>query len=164
MSLDGNQLETLKGILENRLQPQRLDAHPWTKSLIVLASSKDTAGLQDRGPGQQLVIAIEKIFVQMMPRTAPRHGKRLDTRWGEFGIVAAQYFAPLSLGAPVPATLREAWGHIDQSILYFAYGKSENSLSTEEKERYKLVGDELEVAANSTLSDWHRKGCSASWI
>lgn len=158
MSLDGNQLETLKIILENSLQPQRLDTHPWTKSLIVLASGKEPSGLDGKGPGQQLVIALEKIFVQMMPRTAPRRGKRLDTRWGEFGILAALYFAPLSFGAPAPASLREAWGRIDQSILYFVYGKSEASLSIEEKESYKLVGDESEVAPNSTLSDWHRNG------
>ena len=62
MSLDSNQLETLKTILENSLQPQRLDTHPWTKSLIVLASGTEPSGLQDKSPGQQLVIAIEKIF------------------------------------------------------------------------------------------------------
>ncbi len=30
--------------------------------------------------------------------------------------------------------------------------------SEDEKESYKLVGNELEVAPNSTLSDWHRNG------
>jgi len=158
MSSEDNHIELLKTILENSLQPQKLNGHPWAKSLIVLASSADPAGLRDKDPGQQLVIAIEKIFIQMMPRTAPRRGKRLDTRWGEFGILAAQYFAPLNFGTPVAASLREAWGRIDQSILYFVYGKSEEALSAEEIERYKLVGDELEVASHSTLSDWHRKG------
>jgi hypothetical protein len=103
-------------------------------------------------------MAIEKVFIQMMPRTAPRRGKRLDTRWGEFGILASQYFAPLRFGTPAPTSLREAWARIDQSILYFVYGKSEDALTIEEREKYKLVGDELEVASHSTLSDWHKKG------
>jgi hypothetical protein len=158
MTLDGNQLETLKTILENSLKPQSLDAHPWAMSLIVLASSKDSSRVQDKSSGRELVIAIEKIFAQMMPRTAPRRGKRLDTRWGEFGILAAMYFASLGFGAPTPSSLREAWEMIDQSILYFVYGKSGDALTPEEKARYKLVGDELDVASHSTLSDWHRKG------
>jgi hypothetical protein len=153
-----NQLETLKIILENNLQPQRLDTHPWTKSLIVMQACADMPELLDKTPGQQLIIAIARLFAQMMPATAPRQGKRLDTHWGEFGILAAQYFAPLIFGAASPASLREAWGRIDQSILLFVYGKSEDALSKAEKETYKLVGDELEVTPNSTLSDWNRNG------
>ena len=158
MSSENSQLEILKHILENSLQPQELDSHPWTKNLVVLDAIANTPELQDKSCGQQLVIAIGILFAQMMPSTAPRHGKRLDTSWGEFGILAAQYFAPLQFGAPSPVSLRDAWGRIDQSILLFVFGKPEDTLSDAEKETYKLVGNELEVAPNSTLSDWHRKG------
>ena len=158
MPPENNQLETLKYILENSLHPDVLDPHPWTKSLIVLEAVKDSPDLEGKSPGQQLIIIVGKLFIQMMPSTPPKRGKRLDNRWGEFGILAAQYFAPLQLGSPLPLSLREAWGRIDQSILLFVYGKPEDMLSNTEKEAYKLVGDELEVAPNSTISDWHRKG------
>ncbi len=82
----------------------------------------------------------------------------MDTRWGEFGILAAQYFAPLLYGEPTPVSLREAWGHIDHCILLFVYGKSGEALPESEKEPYKLVGNEPEITPNSTLSDWHRNG------
>jgi len=157
MTPDSN-LDILKSILENSLHPELLDSHLWVKSLIVLDAVTNNPDLQDKSPGQSLVFAVEKLFCEMMPSVGPRHGKRLDTRWGEFGILAAQYFAPLRFGVPSPSSLRESWGRIDQSILLFVYGKSDDSISAAEKESYKLVGDELEVAPNSTLSDWHRKG------
>ena len=156
MPPDNNLLETLKYILENSLQSHKLDSHPWAASLIVLESSANE--VQENNSGQQLVNALGKLFTTMMPSTPPKHGKRLDTRWGEFGILAAQYFAPLQFGMPLPASLRDAWGRIDQSILWFVYGKADDSLTTVEKDTYKLVGDELDIASNSTLSDWHRKG------
>ena len=112
----------------------------------------------DKRPGQRLVLAVSKLFAQMMPSTPVKRGKRLDSRWAEFGILAALYFAPIQFGAPSPASLRDAWGRIDQSILYFVYGKRPAELSDAEVEAYKLVGDEPEVASISTLSDWHRKG------
>ena len=155
---ENNQLETLKYILEHNLHTEDLDSHPWTKSLLVLDAITNTPELQDKNSGLQLVIAIEKLFTQMMPSTPPKHGKRLDTRWGEFGILAAQYFSPLLFGSPSPESLRDAWGHIDQSILLFVFGKPDGTLSDADKETYKLVGNESGVAANSTLSDWHRKG------
>ena len=158
MTSSANQIELLRSILENILRPDRLDSHPWTKSLIVQQAAADMPALQEKSPGQQLVLTIGKLFTQMQPPTAPRHGKRLDTRWGEFGILAAQYFAPFLYGKTVPASLREAWAQIDQSILLFVYGKTEDTLSEAEKEPYKLVGNEFGVAPNSTLSDWHRKG------
>ena len=68
------------------------------------------------------------------------------------------YFGPLLYGEPAPASLREAWGRIDQNILLFVYGKRREALSEAEKEPYKLVGNESSIAPNSTLSDWHRKG------
>jgi Protein of unknown function (DUF4012) len=158
MSSNTNNLEILRSILEKSHQPQLLDSHPWTRSLFVLQAKVDSPELIEKRPGQRLVLAITKLFTQMMPATPPRHGKRLDTHWGEFGILAAMYFGPLLFGDPVPASLREAWGRIDQNILLFVYGKRIEALSDEEKEPYKLVGNEKSIAPNSTLSDWHRKG------
>ena len=145
-------VESLKYILENSLRSECLDSHPWISSSIMQEIDVDG------NPGQRLVLAISKLFTQMMPSTPVKRGKRLDSRWAEFGILAALYFAPLQFGAPSPASLRDAWGRIDQSILYFVYGKRRDELSDAEVEAYKLVGDELEVASISTLSDWHRKG------
>jgi hypothetical protein len=149
-------LENLKTILENSLHPELLDSHPWTSSPIM--QEVNTDALQNQSPGQQLVLAVSRLFTQMMPSTPPKRGKRLDTNWGEFGILAAQYFAPLLSGSPRPESLRDAWGHIDQSILLFVFGKQEGAPSDADKEKYRLVGNELEVAPISTLSDWQRKG------
>ncbi|MCJ7432322.1 MAG: DUF4012 domain-containing protein [Anaerolineales bacterium] len=96
-------------------------------------------------------------FRKMIPPGPPRAGKRMDTRWGTFGILAAQYFAPLALGIPFPTSLREAWESMDRSILFFACGRVDG-LSEVEIARYRFAGNELEPAPNSTLSDWHRKG------
>ncbi len=153
-----NQTEILKNILENSLLPQRLDSHPWSRSLLVRQACSDTPDLLKSRPGQRLVVSLARLFTQMKPSTPPRKGKRLDTRWGEFGMLAAEYFVPILFGKPAPETLREAWGYIDQSILLFVYGKSPELLSEEEKAPYRLVGNEMEVAPNSTLSDWHRNG------
>ncbi len=153
MPSENPQLEALKFILENSVHPERLDAHPWAQSLMAIQEE----GVSD-APGLRLVRAISGLFVESMPAIPPRQGKRLDTRWGEFGLLAAQYFAPILHGVPLPASLREAWGRIDTAILLFAYDKPVNALSLDEKNAYKLVADEPEIAPHSTLSDWHRKG------
>ncbi len=145
-------VEDLKYILENSLHPERLDSHPWTSSPIMQEVEAE------KRPGRRLVLAISRLFAQMMPSTPARRGKRLDSRWAEFGILAALYFAPIEFGTPAPASLRDAWGRIDQCILYFVYGKKQDRLSRSEIDAYKLVGNEPEVASVSTLSDWHRKG------
>jgi hypothetical protein len=93
----------------------------------------------------------------MIPSGPPRAGKRLDTRWGAFGILAAQHFAPAILGTPVPSSQREAWESLDRSILFFVYGRTDG-VSEEECARYRFAGNEIEPTPNSTLSDWHRKG------
>jgi len=98
---DSNQLETLKTILESSLQPQRLDTHPWVKSLIVLQTCTDIPWLKEKSPGQQLVITIGYLFNQMMPTNAPRQGKRLDTRWGNLGFWQPSTLPHLSLGYPL---------------------------------------------------------------
>jgi hypothetical protein len=150
--------ENLKFILERIQNPEELDAHPWTKSLLVEDALLREPALDRLSPGRRLLFAIAMRFVDTMPSLPPRRGLRLDTRWGEFGILAARYFAPLKYGATLPTSLRDAWGRIDQAILLFVYGQANGSLSASDVERYRLVGNEPEVAADSTLSDWHRNG------
>ena len=152
------QLDLLKQILEKLRVPDRLDAHPWASSLTVQEAIAQDAALLGKEPGTQLALTMGKLFRQMMPTTPPQGGKRLDTRWGRFGILAANYFAPLLFGRMYPHTLREAWRRIDQAILLFVYGVPADQLKPEQVQAYQLVGDEPDLAANSTISDWHRGG------
>ena len=140
-------------MLANISEPKALNNHPWAVSL----SEGARQGSNTDEPGKLLVNNVTAIFRKMMPVAPPHAGKRLDTRWGAFGILAAKYFAPLLLGTPFPSSLREAWENMDRSILYFVYGRVEG-LSEAERGPYCFAGKELEPAPNSTLSDWHRKG------
>jgi len=135
-----------------------LNSHPWVSRPFVKDAVARRKELGTQSPGAQLVIALADFFKTTMPSNPPRRGKRLDTRWGEFGLLAAQYFAPLQFGAPIPSSLRDAWGRIDHAILLYVYARGVDTLSQDEIATYKLVGDELEVAPTSTLSDWHTKG------
>jgi hypothetical protein len=153
-----SETELLKSILENIHHPERLDEHPWVSRCFVTDVVERKSSLQNESPGRQLVAALAELFPRTMPSVPPRRGKRLDTHWGEFGLLAALYFAPLRLGLPAPNSLRDAWGRIDQAILLYVYGKGADLLSEKEIETYRLVGHEVEVAATSTLSDWHCKG------
>ncbi len=150
---DASSAELLKIVLANLQQPGILDDHPW--SLSMKRAGKVGANLQT--PGMHLVEVVTNVFRKMIPTSPQKAGKRLDTRWGTFGILAAQYFAPSLLGRPFPTSLREAWESIDPSILYFVYNRTEG-LSEDELARYRFTGNEFEAAPNSTLSDWHRKG------
>jgi hypothetical protein len=110
-------------------------------------------------PRYRLVKGLSTLFRQMMPSTPPRQGKRLDTRWCQFGMLAAEYFAPFEYGAVYPSSLRDAWGRMDTAIALFVFGKSAyESTSDAELTRYRLFDDEEEPAPTSTLSDWHTKG------
>ena len=158
MTTSQTESDTLKSILENIHHPDRLDDHPWVSRGFVKDAVRRTEGLGSESPGRQLVAALAEVFPRTQPSVPPRRGKRLDTRWGEFGLLAALYFAPLRLGLPAPSSLRDAWGRIDPSILFYVFGRDGNGLSDKEIETYRLVGGEPEVAATSTLSDWHCKG------
>ena len=140
--------DLLKIVLSNLRNPAQLDDHPWASSL---------PGSKDHSPGARLVELVARVFTHMLPDGPPRPGKRLDTRWGAFGILAAQYFAPLANGSPFPASQREAWASLDPSILFFVFGRNPG-LSQAELARYSFASHEIEPAPNSTLSDWHRKG------
>lgn len=147
----------LRNILENLHQPEKLDKHPWVKSLMVAEACNQQKGLNTQPPGRQLIQAILNQYLKMMPKNPPRRSLRLDTRWGEFGILAAQYFAPYSFDLPYPASLRDAWQGIDRAILFFVFHR-DNNISEEDCKRFQLIGNEPQIAANSTISDWHRKG------
>ena len=146
-------VDLIKSILANLRDPDALNDHPWAVSM----SGAKQRESNTHQPGEQLVGDVTAIFRKMMPPNPPHTGKRLDTRWGAFGILASQYFAPLLWGTPFPSSLREAWGNMDRSILFFVYGRVDG-LNEEERAPYRFAGNELEPAPNSTLSDWHRKG------
>ncbi len=150
-------MDLLRKILENLNQPEKLNDHPWVESNMVAETCLRTAGLSELAPGVQLVQTICSIFRMTMPNTPPRQGLRLDTHWGEFGILAAQYFAPYEFNLPFPSSLREAWQNIDRAILLFVFNKDKD-INKEDRNRYQLIGNEPEIAPNSTISDWHRKG------
>ncbi len=150
--------EQLKEILENFGAPERLDDHPWTRCLSVREAVARDPALAGKSPGIQLAMTLGNLFRQTMPATPPQKGKRLDTRWGRFGILAANYFAPLMYGRLHPHSLREAWRRIDQAVLLFVYDTPPDHLKPEQAALYRLVGDELDFPANSTISDWHRGG------
>jgi hypothetical protein len=135
--------DLLKIILANLRDPAKLNGHPWARSLP--------------GAGQKLVEVTVRAFYRLLPPGPPRVRKSLDTRWAVFGLLAAQYFAPLELGKPFPSSLREAWESLDESILFFVYGQT-TGLSEAEIAKYRLAGNETEPAPSSTLSDWQRKG------
>ncbi|MFQ5409289.1 MAG: DUF4012 domain-containing protein, partial [Anaerolineales bacterium] len=138
----------LKRVLERAADPAQLDRHPWALELANGANP----------PGQLLVCALRDLFREMMPSVPPRRGKRLDTQWGQFGLLAALYFAPLEFGAVRPASLRDAWGRIDQVIPLYVFGRPDHEVAPAELARYRLIGDEVETAPTSTTSDWHVKG------
>jgi len=153
-----NHIDELKFILENIRTPARLNDHPWVKSLVVREGVANDNSLSQKNPGYQLIAVLSKLFRQMMPSTPPRQGKRLDTRWCQFGMLAAQYFAPFIYGMAYPPSLRDAWGKIDQAILLFVSGEPGSVLPEMKRSPYRLTEDEAEPAPNSTLSDWHIKG------
>ena len=153
------QLDLLKQILDNLRTPGRLDTHPWAHSLTVQATAAENSSWASESPGTQLVLTIAALFRQLMPASPPqRNGKRIDTRWGRFGILAANYFAPLLYGRFYPRALREAARRIDQAILLFVYGLPAEKLAPEQIKSYELLGDGALLAANSTISDWHHGG------
>ena len=144
-------IDNLKVILENLRDPQALDSHPWAANKL----AEDETSTKGHS-GQGLASGITRLFQEMKPSMPPRKGKRLDTRWGEFGLLAAYYFAPAVFGAKRPSSLREAWRSIDKAILLFVFGHE--NVSEEERAQYRLIGGESEIAPDSTISDWHRKG------
>ncbi len=148
----------MQKVLEQIQQPGKLDSHPWTNSRAVRNMGADSPLVASAGPGERLVLALRILFLQMMPESPPHPGKLLDPRWGEFGVLAARYFAPLEFGVPVPISLRQAWSRIDASILLFVRAGSDQPLSQDDLAGYQLVGGEPDSAHVRRLNEWHKKG------
>jgi hypothetical protein len=70
-----NNLEILKSILENNHQPQLLDSHPWTRSLMVMHASMDMPDLLKKSPGQRLVLVIANLFTKSQERHSRKQKK-----------------------------------------------------------------------------------------
>ena len=151
-------VDELKSVLDNIHEPEHLNDHPWARSQIVHQYLMDHPSEEDRLSGHLLLAALEELFRQTMPSTPPRRGKRLDTAWGQFGMLAALYFAPLRFGLVAPKNLRDAWGRIDQVITLYMFGKSVDEIPEEELSPYLLLNDENEVTPPSTISNWHISG------
>jgi hypothetical protein len=151
-------VQEFKEILEQVTSASNLDQHAWVDSLHVRQFVEHHPDFRQKSPGVQLLAAMSATFQATMPRTPPKRGKRLDTQWGEFGILGALYFAPFEFGAVRPARLLDAWGRIDEVILQFQFGGHGAELSQIEQERYRLVGNEIVAAPTSTISDWHMRG------
>lgn len=145
----------LKQILNNVKTPDDLNDHPWTNKNFVKAELVKDLDLIRKPSGYQLVAALSKLFLQMLPSTEPKIGKRIDSRWAQFGIMAAQYFAPVTYGSVFPSSLRDACGRIDEAISSFVYKKPGVDLADEEISNYQIIGDEAELIPVSTLSDWN---------
>lgn len=150
-------IKNLKFILENMHTPEKLDEHPWLSSLLVKDFLERNPEQPGNPPGMQLVKALGELFSTIQPGSPPRIGKRLDSRWGEYGLLSALYFVPYQNGHLPPTSLREACGLVDESILIQVFG-STSHIPIEDIEKYKLVGNESQITPVSTLSDWHRKG------
>ena len=146
----------LKKILEGSGAPSQLDDHPWTKSLLVQTSADKEA--EAASPGYRLLAVISDLYRQSRPAKPPRRGGRLDTRWGEFSLLGALYFAPLDFGNARPSTLQDAWGRLDEVIWAYQFGESHPQVSESERARYALVSHEAAAAPVSTLSDWRLRG------
>ncbi len=135
-----NNVETLEYILQRCLKPQELDSHPWTNSLLAREAEKASPELAKKSPGQRLVIAVADVFLRMTPDFTPRKGARMDVDWGGFAALAAQYFSPLLFGTPVPASPREAYAALDESVLRFVFGGADvEKISQSEKRAYRVT-------------------------
>jgi len=150
--------ETVKQVLRDLNRPGRLDEHPWTRALFVREALSKEGALAEQPPGQRLLVALAGLIPLMRPAAPPRDGVRLDSRWGEFGLLAALYYAPLLHGRPVPTSLRDAWARIDASIQLCLSASPPGDMPGVDPGSFRLVADEPEVAPVSTISDWHRKG------
>ena len=140
--------ELLKLILTHLQEPWLLNEHPWAARF---------GNKNDDSTGAQLAAFVSKVFRRMVPSSQPQQGKRLDTRWGVFGLLASMYFAPAILHSFPPGSQRDAWETMDDSILLLVFG-NKTEVSPVDREKYRFAGNEKEPAPNSTLSDWHKKG------
>lgn len=155
MNVSKDFVNELKRVLEHTDSPERLDEHPWAAGLVVRERAAADAALSRRSPGYRLLAAMVALGRELQPSTPPRRGKRLDTGWGQFGLLAALYLAPFETGTLRPRSIRDAWGRIDQAIAQCVFGAAIGETPEAELGRYQLVGGETDAYPASTLSDWH---------
>lgn len=149
--------ETVREILAHGKDAYKLADHPWAHSLLV-ADFKSRTGKDGNNSGYLLLEALAELFKGMLPSTPPRRGKRLDTSWGQFGMLAAMYFAEIEFSFPAASSLRDAWGKIDNVISLYIRQKYGEDIAQAEEEKYYLLSNEREITPTSTLSDWHARG------
>ena len=152
MQSNTEDLSALKYLLENIRDPQKVESHFWINKHFVQESLIAHPSRRQLGNGEIILYAIADLFSEMVPATPPIQGKRLDTRWGRFGILAAYYFTPFFNNIPYPPSLRDAWRKIDRSIAVFLGDRPG------EPGKFQFISDEVDFPANSTISDWHRNG------
>lgn len=151
-------LDSLKEILENIHAPEKLAAHPWTKSLFVQDALTRHLDWVGRAAGWQLLQALAERFQDMQPATPPKVGLRVDAHWSRFGFLAAKYFAPILRGERSPERYQDVWAKIDESILFFVFGETYADEEQSTQAPYRLLANEPAITPTSTLSDWHKKG------
>ncbi len=148
----------IKNILEQSSSIDQLDQHPWTQCLAVAETVAQNPALANRSPGYQLLATLSALFQATMPNHPPRKGKRLDTQWGQFGMLGTLYFAPFDFNLVRPASLLDAWGRMDAVILRYVFGDQVDTKPADELAIYCLTDSEIEAAPKSTISGWHVKG------
>lgn len=155
-------IEELKRVLHSIEHPHSLNDHPWAWSGFVKEHAQKFPDLQALSRGELLLHTIKYHFLKLLPQSPPRPGKRIATKWGQFGILAARYFYPLTEGNPPPPTLEEAWRNIDESVNYFVEAKAAGDAKSESGIQLFTFSDVMELSPNSpplsTLSDWHTRG------
>ncbi len=118
------QKEILRNIISSVNAPEDLSLHDWVQTYVVQEYAKGIAGDEQAiDDGVLLLRAIQNIYEGLMPSTPPVIGKRVFTKWGEFGILAARYFKPFAENEPAPSSLEDAWQNIDEAIGYFVEKK-----------------------------------------
>ncbi|MBX3048640.1 MAG: DUF4012 domain-containing protein [Anaerolineales bacterium] len=157
MNIEQRPSEIIRKLLSQNKDPQLLTDHAWLNSLLVRDYSERNAKASG-DIGYFLLRAMAELFKDMLPSTPPRRGKRLDTAWGQFGVLGAMYFAEIEFGFPAADSLRDSWGKIDNVISLYVRQKFGEGISPTEEEKYYLLSDEKEITPTSTLSDWHAKG------
>lgn len=130
----------LKRVLQSLDRPENLDDHPWTRARFVAARNGGGGS-----PGRRLLTALVYEFQQAHPALPAADRGRLHTRWLQYGILAARYFAPSLDGKPMPPALVDAWPQVNAAV----------------RRLVPTAGDVTtpqDQPPLSTLSDWHTRG------
>ena len=150
--------EALRAILENIHHPEMLDSHPWVSRLFVKEAVARRPELGQAKPGCTTGRRAGGFLCENHPiqpaaaRQTSRHalGRIRSAGRPIFCATAIWHAHP-----HFPARRLGAHGSCHPALRFRA---RRGFTLASEIAAYKLVGDELEVAPTSTLSDWHTKG------